>query len=582
MTTESPSFSLPPSADIFLRPSDEARLNHLVNAIAEDSSSVALVSESDALLDHYGRILADALRYTAKLAVEIYSPDSTDALIDRFNRILASMSVSEALKPQGSTAPARVLLVYDGRATGIREMQLLARLLKDFPGANTRVALLLHAHPEAGKKVEAFGKRMIRWDVHGPTADEAKALRERAHAEGQLPEAEALLTYIGSQDEASRTLQETLQVLARADEALADPAPSQGLAAAGATTAAKNGLAPASSKESVLAAETTLAALSARSAAAREEPAFQESSAAAARMAVDPDIAAAALSAAQPKKRMPTILWVGLAALAASAALTLWQHMADEPSSRHPEIASAQNKILEPTEPSAVGAGTPGTATPGAAGADDPSPAAQDTTSGPAPDTATSPPGPAAAKGLVGPLPVPEDSDPASRLAAKAAPAAAPVTAAPAPAPATASPPAAPVSPATAPRAAAPPTAAASPQALPAPPPARPASPPTAAPPPAGKAPVEIKSIPAGFYVQHLSSGEREVVEAFWRRNPSLRQARLVELTRIGAEGPNFILVSGPFSTIAQARTFMNRPGLPKDMWVREASKIRPLLPASQ
>ncbi|MFZ9811832.1 MAG: hypothetical protein ACO3DD_01955, partial [Burkholderiaceae bacterium] len=200
MTTESPSFSLPPSADIFLRPSDEARLNHLVNAIAEDSSSVALVSESDALLDHYGRILADALRYTAKLAVEIYSPDSTDALIDRFNRILASMSVSEALKPQGSTAPARVLLVYDGRATGIREMQLLARLLKDFPGANTRVALLLHAHPEAGKKVEAFGKRMIRWDVHGPTADEAKALRERAHAEGQLPEAEALLTYIGSQD----------------------------------------------------------------------------------------------------------------------------------------------------------------------------------------------------------------------------------------------------------------------------------------------------------------------------------------------------------------------------------------------
>jgi len=579
LTTESPSFSLPPSADIFLRPSDEARLKHLVNAIAEDSSSVALVSESDALLDHYGRILADALRYTAKLAVEIYSPDSTDALIDRFNRILASMSVSEALKPQGSTAPARLLLVYDGRATGIREMQLLARLLKDFPGANTRVALLLHTHPEAGKKVEAFGRRMIRWDVLGPTADEAKALRERAHAEGQLPEAEALLAYIGSQDEASRTLQETLQVLARADEALADPTPSEASGAAGAPAAANNGLASASSKASVLAAETTLAALSARSAALREEPVFQERSTAAARMAVDPAIAAAALSAAQPKKRMPTILWVGLAALAASALLTLWQHMADDTSKR-PELTSAQNKSLEPApEPSGSGAslpGAPGTAMPGPAGADEPSPAAQDT-NGSAQGAATAPSGSAATKGLVGPLPVPEDSDPASRLAAKTAPAAAPVTVAPAPAPVAAAPAPAP---APAPRAT---TTAPTATPQPAPPPtARPDTPPSAAQAPAGNAPTEIKSIPAGFYVQHMSSGEREVVEAFWRRNPSLRLARLVELTRIGAEGPNFILVSGPFPTITQARTFMNRPGLPKDMWVREASKIRPLLPNSQ
>jgi len=79
-----------------------------------------------------------------------------------------------------------------------------------------------------------------------------------------------------------------------------------------------------------------------------------------------------------------------------------------------------------------------------------------------------------------------------------------------------------------------------------------------------------------------MSSGEREVVESFWRRNPSLRQARLVELTRIGAEGPNFVLLSGPFPTINQARAFMNRPGMPKDMWVREASKIRPLLPPAR
>ncbi|MFZ9315524.1 MAG: hypothetical protein ACO24G_09740, partial [Burkholderiaceae bacterium] len=122
------------------------------------------------------------------------------------------------------------------------------------------------------------------------------------------------------------------------------------------------------------------------------------------------------------------------------------------------------------------------------------------------------------------------------------------------------------------------PTAAPAPATSPAPAPAAPA----AGRPATANSPAEIKSIPAGFYVQHMSSGEREVVESFWRRNPSLRQARLVELTRIGAEGPNFVLLSGPFTTINQARTFMNRPGLPKDMWVREASKIRPLLPPAR
>jgi len=581
LTTDSPLSSSPPTANIFLRPGDQARLDRLVRAVSEEASSVALVSDSDAVLDHYGRMLAEELRSVAKVAVEIYSPDSTDALMDRFNRILASMSVSEALKAQGSTAPARLLLVYDGRATGVREMQLLARLLKDFPGANTRVALLLHAHAEAGKKIDAFGKRMVRWDVQRPSPEEAQALLTTATAQGQGQEAQALLAYIGDQDEASRTMQETLRVLARADEALATPPPAAPVA-------------PTPSAASQAAAASTLAALTARN--ARPEPAFQEPAAAASSMQVDPALAAAALAAARPKKRMPTILVVALVALAASAALTFWQRLPDDTASKvkAPPVAAtgetsgtqtaasvAADAAPPPGNPATVGAsGSPGSVGAGPV----PEPASPSGPAGPLASVATSPaaspstasaPAPAPpvpTKGLAGPVPVPEDSDPAARLAAKVATAAAPAPAptaspksgaasnppakSPAPSPTTTSP--APSAPAPAPVAAAG---------------GRPAT---------ANSPAEITSIPAGFYVQHMSSGEREVVESFWRRNPSLRQARLVELTRIGAEGPNFVLLSGPFATINQARAFMNRPGLPKDMWVREASKIRPLLPPAR
>jgi hypothetical protein len=96
------------------------------------------------------------------------------------------------------------------------------------------------------------------------------------------------------------------------------------------------------------------------------------------------------------------------------------------------------------------------------------------------------------------------------------------------------------------------------------------------------RSPKNPDAIPAGFYVQHKASGKRQVVERFLSNNPSLKQARIVELIRIGAEGPNFVLLSGPFVTLSQAWAFMKTPGLPKDMWVREASKIRPLLPPAR
>lgn len=521
----------PPTANIFLRPGDQARLDRLVRAVSDEQSSVALVSDSDAVLDHYGRMLAEDLRSTAKVSVEIYSPDSTDALMDRFNRILASMSVSEALKPTGSTAPARLLLVYDGRATGVREMQLLARLLKDFPGANTRVALLLHSHAEAAKKIDAFGKRMVRWDVQRPSAEEANALLVLCAAQGQQPEAEALLAYIGGQDDASRTLQESLQVLARADEVLAAPVP----------TAPPRG--PAEPK-----VQPTLNNLSARPPTARAEPEFLDPAMAPPQVSVDPALAAAALAAEAPAKRKPMILWVGLAALAASALLTFWQRMADDPSASPRESAVANKEpVPEPVPEPAAPLAAPGPVVTAVATPPPDAPPGPTPEPAPAAKADAKQAGPAK-KGVVGPVPVPEDADAATRLANQRSATNSGVVAAP---------PAAPL---------APPAAATS-----TPPAARPAS---------GNVPAELKSIPAGFYVQHMSSPERDVVEGFWRRNAGLRQARLVELTRIGAEGPNFVLLSGPFATIAQARAFMNRPGLPKDMWVREASKIRPLLPS--
>ena len=89
-----------------------------------------------------------------------------------------------------------------------------------------------------------------------------------------------------------------------------------------------------------------------------------------------------------------------------------------------------------------------------------------------------------------------------------------------------------------------------------------------------------LTNLAAGFYVQHIASPSRGNVEVFWRSRPVLRQAKLLELRRTpDSQTPNFVLVSGPFESMEQAQRFMAQPGLPRDMWLREASKIRPFLP---
>ncbi len=558
--------------DLFVRPDDKVRLDRMVRAVSDEQLSIAFISHSDALLDHYGRLFAEQLRRTSRLAVEIYSPDSTDALIDRINRILASMSVSEALKTEGSMAPSRLLLVYDGRATGVREVQLLARLLKDFPGANTRVALLLHAHADAPKKVEAFGKRMVHWELSLPSTAEKQALLERAASQGSLPEAQAFLALLGEESNASQALQETLSVLARADEAL-------GLLP-GST---QSELAKRTAKTSTIAAvddvsetaneglsfSATMAPLRKAGSSSKEEPQLSG--------ALDdephPALAADARQPAAAKKKFPAILVVGILALGASALLTLIQRLPEmggespvvapavvlqPPAAVNPPATTALPET--PSSASPEGAPTPSSNAPAQPAAPpsavpeqpavaDARPEAPAASNAPSPAAPVAPATPAGQRQFIvkGPLPERQETDPAVRLAPNTVNSAA----------STPSPP--------------PPTARVAPT---------PAAPAAAAPSRGVARPEILTDLTAGFYVQHIASPSRGNVEVFWRSRPVLRQARLLELRRApGSQSPNFVLVSGPFESMEQAQRFMAQPGLPRDMWLREASKIRPLLP---
>ena len=182
----------------YLRTSDRMRVEGCVNAVANEGLSLALSCMHEALLDHYAQILLQRLRQASpETAIEVYFPANTESLIARFNEALASQSVRQATRSSSQASPPQVWLVHDAQQLPPQELQLLARLIQNFPGANIRAVLLMIGSPPPQEALSAFGRKLLRWDIEGPTDEQAEAALETARHQGQGDVMAVLLRRMG-------------------------------------------------------------------------------------------------------------------------------------------------------------------------------------------------------------------------------------------------------------------------------------------------------------------------------------------------------------------------------------------------
>ena len=184
---------------IFLRAADRKRFEYVMRAVCNDGQCLALSSSNESVLDHYGRLVINKLRQTPDLQIEVFLPTSTEALLDRFNQILAGLSLTDARDAVTSPAPRRVLVAHDARSIDPRDIGLMARLIADFPGANTSLVLFLDQSRERqhDRLLESFGQRLLRWPVEAPTRAEGDALLKVSRALGYEVEVKRLLAATG-------------------------------------------------------------------------------------------------------------------------------------------------------------------------------------------------------------------------------------------------------------------------------------------------------------------------------------------------------------------------------------------------
>ena len=236
ITSDTPSSGL---SDIFFRAADRMRVEGCVNAVANEGLSLALSCVHEALLDHYVQQLLSRLRTSAPgHNVEVYFPTNTESLISRFNEVLASQSLREATR-QGSGKPsAQIWVVHDAQMLPEQELQLLARLIQNFPGANIRAIMLMVGEAPSQESLSAFGRKLLRWEIEPPTEEQSQAALELAKLQGQEDAMKLLLRRM------ARARQTAVNWLDDAAPVPLPPAPGSGAASPSLQAALVNAAAP--------------------------------------------------------------------------------------------------------------------------------------------------------------------------------------------------------------------------------------------------------------------------------------------------------------------------------------------------
>lgn len=184
--------------DFFFRTADRMRVEGCANAIANEGLSLVLYSPHEPLLDHYLSLLLERLRrQTPEPRIEVYFPTNTDSLIARFNDVLSKQSVKEATRQPQENDNAQIWIVHDTQQLPDQEIQLMARLIQNFPGANIRAILLMTGTNPQKASLSALGRKVLRWDIEVPTPEQAQLALEQASHDGQLQAVSKLLRRIG-------------------------------------------------------------------------------------------------------------------------------------------------------------------------------------------------------------------------------------------------------------------------------------------------------------------------------------------------------------------------------------------------
>ena len=171
--------------EFFFRVADRLQMDSCLTAVSKEGKSLVLVSPSGELLDHFGAAFIRRLKQILdSTPVEVFMPPDSEVMLERFNKLLSALSLDVATKPRTQMAPESVWVVHDANALGSYEIELLTRLVHQFPGAGIATILMFTSDANPATSICNQGKQFVSWVLEMPTPEQKLSTIQQARKNG--------------------------------------------------------------------------------------------------------------------------------------------------------------------------------------------------------------------------------------------------------------------------------------------------------------------------------------------------------------------------------------------------------------
>ena len=197
--------------DIFFRSIDRLQIESYLTALRQDNKSLVLTSQHKELLSYYGELVVRRINQEfPETSLEVLLPADTEGLLDRFNAILNSLSVDKATKPTAKGMPDKIWLIQNANALGEKDIQILLKLMENFPGAGICAVLMFDSSKNESLPIFENNPKLNHWPLSLPTPEQKLNAIQQARRSG-------------SEDIAI----EFFNLLAKSEKKLTEPKPSK-------------------------------------------------------------------------------------------------------------------------------------------------------------------------------------------------------------------------------------------------------------------------------------------------------------------------------------------------------------------
>jgi hypothetical protein len=120
----------------------------------------------------------------ANTPVEVFMPPDSEVMLERFNKLLSSLSLDVATQSRKDKPPENVWVVHDANALGAYEIELLTRLVHQFPGAGISTILMFTSDTNPAASICNQGKQFVSWVLEMPTPEQKLSTIQQARKNG--------------------------------------------------------------------------------------------------------------------------------------------------------------------------------------------------------------------------------------------------------------------------------------------------------------------------------------------------------------------------------------------------------------